>query len=85
MAARNGRAIPGSAAPLAGGVNWTFKSDLKTFYSSPAIVGNRLYVTGADKGVFTDRGAVYCLDADTGGLVWKSAPDGFRAASVPPV
>ncbi|MGO9201296.1 MAG: PQQ-binding-like beta-propeller repeat protein [Limisphaerales bacterium] len=72
--------LPGSAAPLAGGVNWTFKSDLKTFYSSPAIVGNRLYVTGADKGVFTDRGAVYCLDADTGALVWKSAPDGFRAA-----
>jgi outer membrane protein assembly factor BamB len=72
--------ISGSAAPLAGGVNWAFKSDLKTFYSSPAVVGNRLFVTGADKGVFTDRGAVYCLDADTGGLVWKARPDNFRAS-----
>jgi outer membrane protein assembly factor BamB len=76
---RRAGSVPGSAAPLAGKVNWAFKSDLKTFYCSPAIVGNRLYVTGADKGVFADRGAVYCLDTETGGLVWKSAPDGFRA------
>lgn len=76
---RRGGSVPGSPAPLAGSVNWAFKSEIKTFYSSPAVVGNRLYVTGADKGVFSDRGAVYCLDTDTGGLVWKSAPDGFRA------
>ena len=61
-------------------MNWVFKTDLKTFFASPAVIGNRLFVTGADKGVFTDRGAVYCLDADTGGLVWKSRPYNFRAS-----
>lgn len=36
-------------------------------------------MTSAEKGVFRDRGAIYCLDADTGGMVWKSAPQGYRA------
>ncbi len=71
-------AVAGSPSPAAGGINWTF-SDAKTFHSSPAIIGNRLYVTSAEVGVFSTRGAIYCLDADTGGVVWKTAPEGFRA------
>ena len=72
-------AIAASPSPTAGGINWTFDSDAKTFHASPAVVGNRLYVTFAEVGVFSTRGAIYCLDADTGGVVWKSAPVGFRA------
>lgn len=72
-------ALPGSPPPLSGGVNWSFNSEMKCFYSSPSVVGNRIYCTGSEKTAFTDKGAVYCLDADTGGLVWKSAPEGFRA------
>ncbi|HPD17217.1 MAG TPA: PQQ-binding-like beta-propeller repeat protein [Planctomycetota bacterium] len=58
---------------------WSFKSDAKCIYASPAIVGNRLYVTTAEKGVFTDRGAILCLDAETGGEVWRYSPRDFRA------
>jgi outer membrane protein assembly factor BamB len=71
--------VPSDASPLAGGINWTFASEAKTFHSSPTIVGNRIYATSAEVGVFSNRGAIYCLDADTGGVVWKSVPDGFRA------
>ena len=72
-------AVPSGASPLAGGINWAFANEAKTFHSSPTIVGNRIYVTSAEVGVFANRGAIYCLDADTGGVVWKSVPDGFRA------
>jgi outer membrane protein assembly factor BamB len=72
-------AVPGAAGPLQGGLNWAFDREVRTFYSTPAVVGNRVYTTSADKGVFTDRGAIYCLDADTGGVVWKASPPGMRA------
>jgi outer membrane protein assembly factor BamB len=72
-------AVAGSPSPTTGGINWSFANDAKSFHSSPAVVGNRLYVTSAEVGVFSTRGAIYCLDADTGGVVWKAAPDGFRA------
>ena len=66
------------APPCDGGLVWSF-TDVKTFFSSPAVVGNRVYVSSADKGPLRDRGAIYCLDADTGGLVWKAAPKGYAA------
>ena len=65
--------------PVRGGTRWTFASEAQTFYSSPALVGGRIYVTSAEKGVFTDRGTVYCLDADSGAVLWKNGLDGFRA------
>ncbi len=72
-------AAPGATGPLKGGVNWVFDSDVKTFYSSPTVVGNRIYITSADKGISRDSGAIYCLDADTGGIVWKTEPAKYRA------
>ncbi len=65
--------------PATGGINWSYAADVKTFFASPALVGNRIYITSADKGPLTDRGAVYCLDADSGALDWKAAPDGYLA------
>ncbi len=72
-------ALPGTEPPVEGDVIWAFDREVRTFFASPAVLGNRVYITSADKGVFRDRGALYCLDADTGGVVWKSAPPGFRA------
>ena len=77
--ARRTGAAESGGAPLEGGVNWAFASEAKTFYSSPTVVGNRVYATSAEVGVFSNRGAIYCLDADTGGVVWKSVPEGMRA------
>ena len=68
----------GGEPPADGGLVWSF-ADVKTFFASPAVVGNRVYVTSADKGPLRDRGDIYCLDADSGGLVWKAAPSGYVA------
>jgi len=67
--------------PNAGGTEWAFAKDFKTFYCSPAVVGNRVYVTSVYVGPYNQNGngAIYCLDADTGGVVWKCAPKGYRA------
>lgn len=72
-------AVPGSPPPLSGGVNWSFAGEMKKFFSSPTIVGNRVYCTGSDYTALSNKGAVFCLDADTGALVWQSIPKDFRA------
>jgi len=72
-------AAPESADPVAGGINWAFTSECKGFFSSPAVVGNRVYVASTDKGPLKDRGGIYCLDADNMGVVWKYSPRDFRA------
>jgi outer membrane protein assembly factor BamB len=72
-------AVPGADEPVTSEALWTFNADARIIYASPAVVGNRVYVTTADKGVFSDRGAVLCLDAETGAEVWRHAPEDFRA------
>jgi len=76
--ARRG-AAPDSPDPTVPEPMWSFDTDAKIIYSSPAVVGNRVYVATADKGVFADEGAVLCLDAETGAEVWRYAPSDFRA------
>ncbi len=75
----------GEAPPADGGLVWSYAADVQTFWASPAVVGNRVYVSSADKGPLRDRGAIYCLDADSGGLVWKAAPSGYVATFSSPV
>lgn len=75
---RRGIAGPGPD-PTTDGTCWTF-ADNKVFHSSPVLAGNRLYAISADKGVFADSGAIYCLDARTGELIWKSVPRNYRAS-----
>jgi len=75
----------GDESPADGGLIWSYAADVKTFFASPAVVGNRVYVSSADKGPLRDRGAIYCLDADSGELVWKAAPSGYVATFSSPV
>ena len=66
--------------PGHGGIGWTFTDgDIKTFYSSAAVVGNRVYLTSARKTYFKDEGGVYSLEAETGKPVWQFKPGGYRA------
>ena len=67
-----------SKAPTTGGINWSFK-EVKTFYASPALVGNRVYISSADKGPMRDKGSIFCLDADNGAVVWENRPSGYLA------
>lgn len=75
-------AVPGDPPPMSPGLVWDFDEEL-TFYASPAVVGNRVYATSAHLGAFGalggDRGVIFCLDADAGGVVWRSSIDGYRA------
>ncbi len=68
-------ALPGpeSAIPA-----WIFKDKgLKTvkFHSSPAVVGNRLYIAAAVGAVFSTSGATYCIDIDTQEVIWRHDSD----------
>jgi outer membrane protein assembly factor BamB len=76
-AARAG-AVGGSLPPLQGGQIWQFKEET-TFYSTPTVVGNRVYATSVDYGPLSDKGVIFCLDADTGGVDWQIRPKGYRA------
>jgi len=73
-------AVAGHPDPAERAVVWSYAyGKVKCFYSSPAVVGNRVYISSADKGVFSDRGGILCLDAETAALVWDYSPRGFKA------
>ncbi|MCC5828056.1 MAG: PQQ-binding-like beta-propeller repeat protein [Phycisphaeraceae bacterium] len=71
--------------PNAGGVNWAFRRDIHSFFSSPTVVGNRVYIVSARMGAFNRIGRVFCFDADTGGLVWEGGPRDMRPTFSSPV
>ncbi len=67
--------LPG---PIFGTTSWVFKTEgMQTvqFLSSPAIVGNRLYIGATRGAVFSVRGATYCIDTDTKEVVWRHDSD----------
>jgi len=71
--------VPATASPLRGGINWSFDPGRESFFSSPAVVGNRIYIASAKLSAFGQgSGTIYCLDADTGALIWKYQPDAYR-------
>lgn len=65
--------------PVAGGTVWTFSREAKTFYASPALAGDSVFIASAEQGVFQDQGAIYRLNATNGAVVWRYMPKGFRA------
>ncbi len=73
-------AVPGAGEPAHGNVVWSFSHEgTKTFYSSPAVVGNRVYATSARYEYFKDQGAICSVDAHTGALVWAFTADNYRS------
>ena len=71
--------------PAHGNVNWSFsQGDIKEFYASPAVVGNRIYAIGACYSFTKNLGVIYCLDADSGKVIWVYGDD-FRATFSSPV
>jgi outer membrane protein assembly factor BamB len=72
-------AAAGSPGPAAGGVVWQSRTKAKTFFSSPAVVGNMVYATSVSLSAFGQgSGAIWCLDADSGSVVWRHRPSGYR-------
>jgi outer membrane protein assembly factor BamB len=49
-------------------------------WTSPLVIGDRVYV-GCGEGEFGAWGFVYCLDADTGNVVWLFCTNKFTAAT----
>ena len=68
----------GHVDDLPGPTNGTLVSVFKAkgaktvqFLSSPAIVGNRLYIGATHGSVFSVSGATYCINTDTNEVVWR--------------
>jgi len=67
----------GEIGPSAGGINWVRSKGEEWFYSSPAVIGNRVYVVSASLSAFDTKngtGRIYCLDADSGAVAWAASP-----------
>jgi outer membrane protein assembly factor BamB len=77
--------LPGARGPTSGGVNWVHKDGDEAFFSSPAVCGKRVYVASGTLGVLSESGRIYCLDADTGAVVWSNAPSSYRPTFSSPV
>ena len=82
--ARQGGGLDGSADPTSGGKVWAFAPRFKSYASSPAIIGNRILASASELAEHMDRGAIYCLDAANGAMVWEFAPADYRATSASP-
>ena len=68
-------ALPG---PTNGTPVWVFKEKeamAVDFSSSPAVVGNRLYIGSSYGSFFSSRGATYCIDTESQEIIWRHASD----------
>ena len=66
-------ALPG---PKSGAPAWIFKDEgpmAVDFSSSPAVVGNRLYIGSSHGSIFSLGGATYCIDTESREVVWRHA------------
>ncbi|MFQ6044569.1 MAG: PQQ-binding-like beta-propeller repeat protein, partial [Candidatus Poribacteria bacterium] len=65
--------IDGKPGPQSANLLWVFKNDNVNadFSSSPAVVGNRIYIGCALAGVFSNSGLVYCIDAQSAEIIWE--------------
>ncbi len=70
---RTGRAAD-TMGPEKARVLWSFSDPeirVADLASSPAVVGDRVYVGSAQASIFDSTGMVYCLDAHSGKRVWQ--------------
>ena len=75
--ARTG-SLPGTESPLDGGLNWA-APDADNMFSSPTVLGNRVYGVSAVFGFFRNESALHAYDADSGRVIWRVRPPGMRA------
>lgn len=73
--------VAGEPSPASGAVCWSSGKSGEAFWSSPALVGDRVYCVSS-RG---DQGLIGCWDAATGLRLWSSAPAGYRATFSSPV
>ena len=62
--------------PTNGTPAWVFKEEQAMavdFSSSPAIVGNRLYIGSSYGSIFSSAGATYCIDTESRAVIWRHA------------
>ena len=67
--------LPG---PTHGTLAWVFRDEEAMaidFSSSPAVVGNRLYIGSAYGSIFSQGGATYCIDTETKKVIWRHSSD----------
>ncbi len=79
--------VDGLPGPANGTLFWVFSAEnrkMVQFFSSPAVVGNRLYIGAAIGGFFSSSGTTYCIDTDTKEIVWQHDSD-IAIASSPAV
>ena len=63
--------LPG---PTNGRPAWVFKDEVAMavdFSSSPAVVGNRLYIGSSHGSIFSLGGATYCIDTESREVIWR--------------
>src|SRR5262245_43275763 len=77
-------AVLDKGSPTREQLNWTYRPGDEGFLASPAVVGNRVYISSAQLGI-SKSGAIHCVDADTGAVVWTSAPSDYRPTFSSPV
>jgi len=78
-------AVPGTPSPTTGGVIWQHKQGNEAFFCSPALVGNRVFVSVADMAPLGQSGRIYAFDADTGRIAWTGAPAKYEPTFSSPV
>ena len=67
----DGGAQPSGLRPV-----WTFNVDYAEFLSSPVVAGGRLYGAYTIRDITGQFGAVFCLNAATGKLIWRTEKAG---------
>jgi len=83
-------AVAGAKGPLANPrILWNYTpaatGRVASIDSSPAVVGNRVYVGMSAQSPFRKSGALCCLDAASGALVWKYTGEGELDPGLQPV
>ena len=75
---RGGKSRTGHADPLPGPTTetpaWVFREEeamAVDFSSSPAVVGNRLYIGSSHGSIFSLGGATYCIDTESQKVLWR--------------
>jgi outer membrane protein assembly factor BamB len=68
---------PIPSPPAGPHIVWTFEPPERgAVIASPAVVGDRVYVAAIRDNAFAPAGVVYCLERETGKVVWQFTDDG---------